>query len=51
MKKLFVISIILLFATSTFTQTNWFKGIFDEAKVTAEKEGKLILLNLTSGSF
>jgi len=51
MKKLFVISIILLFSASAFAQgTDWFDGTFDEAKAKAEKEGKLILLDLTSGS-
>jgi len=51
MKKLFVFPLILLFAASAFAQgTEWFKGTFDEAKAKAEKEGKLILLDLTSGS-
>lgn len=49
MKKLFVISIILLFAASAFAQgTDWFTGTFAEAKATAEKEGKLLLINFTS---
>lgn len=48
MRKFIVLPLILLFATSAFAQTDWFKGTFDEAKAAAEKESKLILINFTS---
>lgn len=48
MKRITVFLLVLLFATSTFAQTNWFTVTFDEAKAKAEKEGKLILINFTS---
>ena len=52
MKKGMILFGLLLLA---FTQvygngTKFFNGTFDEAKVKALNEGKLILLNLTSGS-
>lgn len=48
MKKTIVFLLVLLFASSAFSQTNWFKGTFDEAKAKAENEEKLLLVNFFS---
>ncbi len=49
MKKGLPILLILLFAVSAFAQESvWFEGTFDEAKVKAEKENKLLLINFDS---
>ena len=49
MRKFLSAVIIFLFAALTFANgTEWFKGSFDEAKVKAAKEGKLILVHFYS---
>ncbi|MBN2414848.1 hypothetical protein JXO52_03355 [bacterium] len=51
MKKLFAVLGVLLFIGSAAAQeVKWFEGSFDEAKQTALKENKIILINYFSGS-
>ena len=49
MRKHLSLLMIFLFISLTFANgTEWFKGSFDEAKVKAAKEGKLILIHFSS---
>ena len=49
MKKLSLILLLLLFATTVFASgTVWFQGSFDEAKQKAVSESKLILVDFVS---
>ena len=52
MKKVFVFValFLLVFSCSKGPETKFFSGTFKEAQELAQKEGKLVLLNLTSGS-
>ncbi len=46
MKRALVVLLTLLFASVAYGQESiWFDGTFDEAKVKAKNEGKLILID------
>jgi len=47
MKKVALLSILLLFASAAFGQV-WFKGTFDEALAKAKSEKKLVLIDFYS---
>ena len=47
MKKVALISILLLFASAAFAQV-WFKGTYDEALAKAKTEKKLVLVDFYS---
>ena len=49
MKKTVTIAAILLIAALAFGNgTEWFKGSFEQAKATAQREGKLLLIDFYS---
>lgn len=50
MKKLSLICIMMLLASSAFAQTNWFNGTFEEAKSKAQEDDKLVMLFFTGGT-
>ena len=48
MKKIAVISVLLLLASAAFAENNFFKGTLDEALAKAKAEGKKLLLDFNS---
>jgi len=52
MKKTFVLMMLLFWfiSCSRGPETKFYSGTFEGAQELAQKEGKLVLLNLTSGS-
>ncbi len=49
MKKAAAFILTLLFATSAFAQNSvWFEGSFEDAKMKAKSEGKLIIIDFYS---
>ena len=51
MKKLLaVLGVLLLIGSAAAQEVKWFDGSFEDAKLLAAKEDKLILINYFSGS-
>ena len=48
MKKIAVVSVLLLLASVAFAENNFFKGTLDEALAKAKAEGKKLLLDFNS---
>jgi len=48
MKKVAVVSVLLLLASVAFAENNFFKGTLDEALAKAKAEGKKLLLDFNS---
>lgn len=48
MKKLFVLSLLLIFLSSFGIAQNWFQGNLDDAVAKAKTEGKLVLIDFFS---
>jgi len=48
MKKVIIVSAILLLASAAFAQNNLFKGTLDEALAKAKTENKKLLLDFNS---
>jgi hypothetical protein len=48
MKRLFVLSLLLIFLSSFGVAQNWFKGSVDEAVAAAKNQGKLVLIDFFS---
>ena len=48
MKKLFVLSLLLIFLSSLGVAQNWFQGSLDDAVAKAKSEDKLVLIDFFS---
>ena len=48
MKKLFVLSLLLIFLSSFGVAQNWFEGSLDDAVAKAKSENKLVLIDFFS---
>jgi hypothetical protein len=48
MKKLFVLSLLLIFLSSFAVAQNWFQGSLDDAVAKAKSEDKLVLIDFFS---
>jgi hypothetical protein len=48
MKKLFVLTLLLVFLSSLGVAQNWFQGNLDDAVAKAKTEGKLVLIDFFS---
>jgi hypothetical protein len=48
MKKLFVLTLLLVFLSSLGVAQNWFQGSLDDAVAKAKTEGKLVLIDFFS---
>ena len=48
MKKLFVLTLLLIFLSSLGVAQDWFQGSLDEAVAKAKSEGKLVMIDFFS---
>ena len=48
MKKLFVLTLLLIFLSSFGVAQNWFEGSLDDAVAKAKSENKLVLIDFFS---